>query len=169
MAKGPKQLFLEAFEREHVTTMRVLRGFPDDKSGLKPYEKGKTASQVIWPLVLGQERLMLKALTTGFDWSTPPTPPPPPPATVSAVADALDKVHARAVEVLKGVDETSLSDETVRFFVGPKTLGNVPKIEFLWFVLFDHVHHRGQFSIYVRMAGARLPSIYGPSADEPWA
>ena len=31
------------------------------------------------------------------------------------------------------------------------------------------VHHRGQFSVYLRMADGKVPSIYGPSADEPWA
>ena len=31
----------------------------------------------------------------------------------------------------------------------------------------DHIHHRGQISVYMRLAGAKLPSIYGPTADEP--
>jgi uncharacterized damage-inducible protein DinB len=56
----------------------------------------------------------------------------------------------------------------VSFLVAPKTLGNIPKLTFLWFILNDEIHHRGQFSVYLRIAGARVPSIYGPSADEPW-
>ena len=32
----------------------------------------------------------------------------------------------------------------------------------------DDVHHRGQLSVYLRMAGGKVPSIYGPSHDEPW-
>ena len=168
MAKGPKQLFSEAFEREHATTLRVLRAFPDDQSDFKPSEKAKTAREVVWTLVLGQERLMLKALTTGFDWSAPRTPPPAAPATVSAAAAALERVHGQVSEVLRDVDESALSKETVRFFVAPKTQGDVPKLEFLWFLLFDHVHHRGQFSVYLRMVEGKVPSIYGPSADEPW-
>jgi len=35
-------------------------------------------------------------------------------------------------------------------------------------MLDDQIHHRGQLSVYVRMAGGKVPSIYGPSADEPW-
>jgi len=35
-------------------------------------------------------------------------------------------------------------------------------------MLLDQIHHRGQLSIYMRIAGAKVPSIYGPSADEPW-
>lgn len=41
-------------------------------------------------------------------------------------------------------------------------------MDLLWFLLFDEIHHRGQFSIYLRMADGKVPSIYGPSADEPW-
>jgi uncharacterized damage-inducible protein DinB len=47
-------------------------------------------------------------------------------------------------------------------------MGDVPKVAFLWFILHDQIHHRGQFSVYLRIAGGKVPSIYGPSADEPW-
>jgi uncharacterized damage-inducible protein DinB len=35
-------------------------------------------------------------------------------------------------------------------------------------MLCDQIHHRGQFSVYLRMADGKVPSIYGPSLDEPW-
>jgi len=38
----------------------------------------------------------------------------------------------------------------------------------LWAVLMDQVHHRGQLSVYTRLAGGKVPSIYGPSGDETW-
>jgi uncharacterized damage-inducible protein DinB len=28
------------------------------------------------------------------------------------------------------------------------------------------IHHRGQLSVYLRIQGVPLPSMYGPSADE---
>ncbi|MDA1080285.1 MAG: hypothetical protein O2973_01210 [Gemmatimonadetes bacterium] len=40
--------------------------------------------------------------------------------------------------------------------------------EICWFMLHDTIHHRGQLSVYLRAMGAKVPSIYGPSADEPW-
>ena len=58
--------------------------------------------------------------------------------------------------------------QTVQFFVAPRTMGDIPKIDFLWFLLHDQIHHRGQFSVYLRMADGKVPSIYGPTADEPW-
>jgi len=58
--------------------------------------------------------------------------------------------------------------ENVKFFSAPKTMGDYQRIGFMWFLLSDQIHHRGQFSIYSRMADGKVPSIYGPSADEPW-
>jgi uncharacterized damage-inducible protein DinB len=53
-------------------------------------------------------------------------------------------------------------DRPVNFYGMNISLGDA-----LWFELFDHIHHRGQLSVYVRLAGAKLPSIYGPTADAP--
>ncbi|HZV12602.1 MAG TPA: DinB family protein [Candidatus Kapabacteria bacterium] len=41
------------------------------------------------------------------------------------------------------------------------TLGNM-----CWGLLHDAIHHRGQLSSYLRPMGAKVPSIYGPSADD---
>ena len=42
----------------------------------------------------------------------------------------------------------------------------LPRVSvFRVFVLNHLIHHRGQLSVYLRMRGARVPSIYGPTAD----
>lgn len=56
----------------------------------------------------------------------------------------------------------------MKFFVAPKQMGDVRIMDIFWMMVMDMVHHRGQFSVYLRMAGGKVPSIYGPSADEPW-
>ena len=166
MPESAKQHFLDTFAREHERTMRVLRAYPDDQSDFRPHPRSRTAREVAWPLVLGQERLMFKAVTTGFDWSAPAGAPPEPPATMSAIADAAEQAHRHAFEAVRDADEPTF-DGHVQFFVAPKTLGDVPVLEFLWFLLLDHVHHRGQLSVYLRAVG-KVPSIYGPSGDAPW-
>jgi uncharacterized damage-inducible protein DinB len=30
------------------------------------------------------------------------------------------------------------------------------------------VHHRGQLTVYLRLIDVPVPSMYGPTADEPW-
>jgi uncharacterized damage-inducible protein DinB len=51
--------------------------------------------------------------------------------------------------------------------VGGKTIFSMPKAA-VWrsFVMSHLIHHRGQLSVYLRMQDVKLPSMYGPSADE---
>jgi uncharacterized damage-inducible protein DinB len=79
---------------------------------------------------------------------------------------AFDEQHKEMMELLNRVKEDELNP--VKFFTGPGKMADFPPLEFLWFILHDQIHHRGQFSVYLRMAGGKVPSIYGPSADEPW-
>ena len=40
MPKSPKEFFLEKYDTEHATTMRVLRAYPQDQLDLKPHPEG---------------------------------------------------------------------------------------------------------------------------------
>ena len=43
----------------------------------------------------------------------------------------------------------------------------MPRAAVLRTMIFNHtVHHRGQLTVYLRMTGAPVPGLYGPSADE---
>jgi uncharacterized damage-inducible protein DinB len=41
-----------------------------------------------------------------------------------------------------------------------------PRQQLAWMMLLDSVHHRGQLSTHLRPMGSKVPSMYGPSADE---
>jgi uncharacterized damage-inducible protein DinB len=48
-----------------------------------------------------------------------------------------------------------------------KAMFTMPRVTVLRNFLLNHtIHHRGQLTVYLRMLGVALPSIYGPSADE---
>jgi uncharacterized damage-inducible protein DinB len=51
---------------------------------------------------------------------------------------------------------------------GKTSFMKVRRADALWFIAMDGFHHRGQFTVYLRLAGGKVPSIYGPSGDEPW-
>jgi len=161
-----KRHFLETLAREHLTTLRVLKAYPEDKPNLKPSGRSMSALELVQILVTGQE-MLIAALTTGFDWSGKRRARPAPAESMSSAIRDLDEVHGRLVSILEEIPPSRLGG-TVQFFVGPKTLGDVAILDFLWQMLLDQIHHRGQLSIYMRIAGAKVPSIYGPSADEPW-
>jgi uncharacterized damage-inducible protein DinB len=58
-------------------------------------------------------------------------------------------------------------DRTANFNVDGKSVWQAPAGDMLFGFLFDAIHHRGQLSSYLRPMGAKVPSIYGPSADDP--
>ena len=160
-----KQHLLQAYDREHEKTMRVLKALPKEKSELRPHSRCKTARELAWMFVL-EKGAMEKGMTTGFDWSQPPAFPPPPEA-YGEVLSTLEKAQARTTELLRGLSDEDLT-RSVKFFTGPGKIGDMPMHDFLWLMLNYQIHHRGQFTIYLRMADAKVPSVYGPSADEPW-
>jgi len=80
---------------------------------------------------------------------------------------ALEKVTSDFRALIKSTPDAKM-DEKVHFFTAPKTMGEFSRIDWLWFLLSDEIHHRGQLSVYLRMADGKVPSIYGPSGDEPW-
>jgi uncharacterized damage-inducible protein DinB len=43
-----------------------------------------------------------------------------------------------------------------------------PAVVYLNFMITHAVHHRGWLCAYLRPMGAKAPSIYGGSSDEPW-
>lgn len=162
-ASSPAEQFRRAFAREHATTMRVLRAFPADRADFRPHDRSNSAQQLAWTFVV-EEHMMRLALDgariVGGDF-------PRPPDTWDGLLAALD---AARDEVLRRLDDPARArlDGVVQFFTGPGEVGDYATGDFLWFLLHDQIHHRGQLSVYVRMAGGRVPSIYGPSADEPW-
>ena len=46
-----KKMFLQLWERECSTTLRVLRAYPAGLNDFKPAEKSKTGTNLVWTLV----------------------------------------------------------------------------------------------------------------------
>ena len=166
MASTRLQQFLDDYDHEHATTMRVLRAYPTDKLDLRPHPKSKTARELAFIFVL-ERGLGTKVWNDEFAKSAPSGTPPSPPENWNDLLAVLEKAHKDFRGLISSASEATLS-ENVHFLSAPKTMGEITRMNWLWFLLFDQIHHRGQFSIYLRMAGGKVPSIYGPTADEPW-
>lgn len=163
-APSGKDQFLDSFTREHATTLKVLRAFPPEQSEFRPHPRSKSARELAWTFVLEQ---MLISRATADQLDITGVGAPQPPADFRAIVDQFEKDFAGLVNLIKKTPDSGLNS-TVKFFTGPGKVGDWPKIQFAWFILSDQIHHRGQMTVYLRMAGGKVPSIYGPSADEPW-
>jgi uncharacterized damage-inducible protein DinB len=162
-ARTLKQQFTDVYTREHATTIKVLNAFAQERASFKPHERSNSALQLAWTFVI--ENKLAEAALRGpltFDGGFPPAP-----ATFAEVMSAYRSTTREFLDTLAKTPDSRLR-ETIQFFTGPKQLGDFPVSEVLWLMLMDSVHHRGQFSVYLRMTGCKVPSIYGPTADEPW-
>ncbi len=164
-AKMPseKEPYKTAFARELPITKKVLRAYPADKASYKPHERSSTALQIAWTFVT-ENNIVMAALKGPLKFEGGFPPPPP------KFEDVIVAYEKSAKELLNAVTATpdSRLNEKISVPTGPKQMGEVRVMDFLWMMLMDSIHHRGQLSVYIRPAGGKVPSIYGPSGDEPW-
>jgi uncharacterized damage-inducible protein DinB len=157
-----KDMFLQTFEREVQTTLKLLRAFPADRGDYKPHEKSNSAKQLAWTFVA--EQGMAKGACDGtVDFSGGAAPPP-------TFAEMISAFEAATRSTATKIAQTSEADlnKPMQFPIGPGKMGDFRRIDVVWTSLMDQIHHRGQLSVYLRLVGGKVPSIYGPTADEAW-
>jgi uncharacterized damage-inducible protein DinB len=150
--------YLSTRNREMQTTLNVLQAYPEAKAALKPAEKSRTAGELAMTLAV-EERVLKTLIQTGATDVTLLRPQVP--STMTEIISLWQQAVAANDAMLATLSPQEF-ERPVNFYGRHVSLTDA-----LWFELFDHIHHRGQFSVYMRLAGAKLPSIYGPTADEP--
>ena len=157
--------YLDAFEREYQTTLRVLKAYPIDKAQVKLTDRSLPPTQIAWALVQSQK--VVPAILTMDSLSQ--KPPSQAPTDWKQILSEFEKSHAEASQALTKLDD-GLFQGTITFPSGPGgATAPMRRSDVLWFMLFDTIHHRGQLTVYLRATGASVPSIYGGSEDEPWS
>lgn len=159
------QAILDEFERELGTTRKFLERMPAERLTWRPHEKSMTAGQLALHIAQSPEgviRLTLADEATAPDFSKER----PQPASPREVLDTLDRSAAFVRQTLPTIDDARMRD-TFTVVRDGRTLMSLPRALFLRNILLNHwYHHRGQFGVYLRLVGAKVPSSYGPSGDE---
>jgi uncharacterized damage-inducible protein DinB len=156
-----KTLFLKFWEKEAPATRKVISRIPQEKSDYKPEPKSRTAREIAWLIVM-EEKVLVEGLERGrIEWKDLITP-----ATVEEIVETYDRNHDTLTQRLRDLDPAAW-DKRIAFVYGDYEISQETGYDFGWEFLFDAVHHRGQLSTYLRPMGSTVPSIYGPSADEP--
>jgi uncharacterized damage-inducible protein DinB len=150
-----KSLFTQFWVKEAKTTRNVLARIPEGSS-YRPDAKSRTAQEIAWQIVC-EEKMIIDALENGkAEWA-----PPPLPATMKAVLEAYERQSADIERRWQSLPAERWAGD-VEFFGTRRAASPMA-----WSFLFDIVHHRGQITTYLRPMGAKVPQVYGPSADEP--
>lgn len=158
--RSMRQYYRECFDAETPTFIKVLKAVPGDHAGYRPHPRSTSAGDLVW--LLACELHDACVVIDRGEVTFVPTPAP-------SVAESLAAYERHAAELEQRLD--TLDDRKwvtpAKFLVDGNVAWETTLGDMLFGFLFDAIHHRGQLSSYLRPMGAVVPSIYGPSADDP--
>jgi uncharacterized damage-inducible protein DinB len=163
------EIFLADLEREVPVSRRVLERLPDGHFDWKPHEKSMQLGYVAMMVATMPEWLGMVVEMDEMDIAPKDGPKFQPPTlkTSADLVQALDAAAKKGRDVLKGTNDAHLA-RTWKLLSGGEVLMESPRhVQIRDGVLSHWVHHRGQLTVYMKMLGAKVPWIYGPSGDEP--
>ncbi len=163
-----RDALLPEFDREMEGTRRVLERVPEDKLGWKPSEKSGTMGWLAGHVAHLPQWASMTLSTKELDISPPGSEPPLPelPKNRQDLLDWFDKYSAEARQALASASDEAMM-EPWALLKGGQRIFSMPRIAVLRAFVMNHlIHHRGQLTVYLRMNGAPLPPLYGPTADE---
>ncbi len=165
MSSPTAALALGDLEQELAATRRCLERVPDAQWDWRPHEKswtlGSLATHIAripsWPtLALTQDSLDLATLPKQV----------PGPADRAELMTLFDENVAALRRALSDADEAVLR-RPWSLRMGGQVLATIPTHASVRQWGISHlIHHRGQLTVYLRLAGVAVPGLYGPSADE---
>lgn len=162
-----KKIYLGQLNREAEATRKAIERVPEGRNDWKPHEKSMplghlaalVASMPGWvALIIETEELNLDDPASGSVRTKPV-------ATKAELSRLLNDGVTKSRKALENTTEEHLM-KPWRFIAGGH-VNNQSRHEMLTDSTFAHLaHHRGQLTVYLRLIGASVPAIYGPSADE---
>ncbi len=162
-----KSFLLEQLETEAAASRKIIDRVPEGRNSWKPHERsmelGYLASLVAtmpgWvAMIIENDETDLSGagksfITRGVQ-------------TRAELFSLLDDGLARSRKVLGAASEEHLQRPwTLK--MGEQILTSGPRYQQIANGTLSHLaHHRGQLTVYLRLNEAKVPALYGPSADE---
>ncbi len=159
--------FLAELDSEAAITRRVLEQIPEGKRDWKPHDRSMPFGYLT-DLVANILAWVGLAVTLDELDIAPKQGPSYRPAALHTSAEAiaaLDKAVAQAREALQQTTEEHLATPW-RLLAGGVVALEQPRHQVIRDTFLHSSHHRGQMTVYLRLLGAKVPSTYGPSADD---
>ncbi len=159
--------FLAELESEAGKSRRMLEQVPSGKRDWKPHDRSM-AFGYLSELVATIPSWVGMAITLDELDIAPkdgPTHKPAPLNTSAELVAALDKTVAQAREALQQTTDAHLATPW-RLLAGGHLAFEQPRHQVIRDTFLHSAHHRGQMTVYLRLLGSKVPSVYGPTADD---
>jgi uncharacterized damage-inducible protein DinB len=161
------EFFREQLDREVERSRKAIEQVPDGNYNWKPHEKS---------MIFGYLADMVATMPTWIE--------------MEINRDSLDVAPAEGqgtkkpqketrTELLKALDEAAVTARTAlekttdehlqtnwQLLARGQVVWEGPRQEVIQDTISHWSHHRGQMTVYLRLMGAKVPAIFGPSADD---
>jgi uncharacterized damage-inducible protein DinB len=163
-----RQFFLDKLDREAVLVRKAIERLPEGHNDFKPHDRsmslGYLASLVAG--ILGWVTLMVERDELDIDDSASEGFRTRAVSTKAELLSIIDTGLANARRSLTATNDQHLSTPWA-FKMNGRIVQQQPRHIMISDAVFSHLaHHRGQLTIYLRLTEAKVPALYGPSADE---
>jgi uncharacterized damage-inducible protein DinB len=161
------EFLLAELNREVDRSRRALEQVPEGKYDWKPHEKSMAFGYLAELIATMPSWVAMQVAKNDLDVAPADgsTMKQEPKKTSAALIQALDKSAADARAALE-----KTTDEHLNTNWQLKARGNVVQQGARYAMIQDTLnhwaHHRGQMTVYLRLMGAKVPALYGPSADD---
>ena len=161
------ELFLEELDREADRSKRALEQVPDGKHDWKPHEKSMMFGYLANMVATIPDWVAMEITQDELDLAPKDGPrhPPAPMNTSAEYLKAWDASVAKARAALQNTTDEHLHTKW-RLLVGGNVVVEEPRYLMIRETINHLAHHRGQMTVYLRLMGAKVPALYGPSADD---
>lgn len=163
-----KELFLEELKREEAGTRKALERVPEGLGNWAPHEEsmrfGYLASLVA--TMPGWIDLIVNSDESDFAPAGENNFKPKQWTKRAELLDIFDGNLRRARTALESTTDDRLLAKW-KLKANGQLISDEPRYLNIQNNVLNHwAHHRGQLTVYLRMNGAAVPALYGPSADE---
>ena len=158
---------LPELAQELATTRKLLAAVPEAKTSFRPHPKSWTLGELGLHLANVLTWLPMTLNSTEFDLDPPVGQKVVSPKFESAATTLklFDETARAAHDALAAATDAELSVPWTLKRHG-LALFTLPRAACIRSFVMNHlIHHRGQFTVYLRLCDIPLPPIYGPTAD----
>ncbi len=149
-------MFVQRFKEDRDATLKILSHLTDESLTLPEHDIIRTCGRLAWHIVTTYPEMCGRfgIIIDG------PNEKSPIPATVKEITDAYIKVTDAVIDAITKWQPDDFEKEDDMY-------GTMWKRGFsLWVVLTHEIHHRGQLTVFMRLAGLKVPGLYGPAMEE---
>ena len=162
------EFLLAELDREVERSRHALEQMPEGKYDWKPHEKSMILGYLANMVATIPSWIGMQITEASLDVAPAPGESKMEPKrldTSAQLIEALDKSAATARAAFEKTTDEHLKTNWQLLARG-KVVMEAPRHQMIQDTFNHWAHHRGQMTVYLRLLGAKVPAIYGPSADD---